>query len=172
MAEDHLEIERKFLVDDGWVLPRGLVGVAMRQAYLTAEHAVPEVRIRWTADGSTMTVKAPAGEAGIATVRTEIEFPIADAVFERLWALPSVDRLDKVRATVDAGAAEATVDVYSGELAPMRVVEVEFASLAEAAAFEPPTWFGPEVTGQKRYGNRALARHASARPGPEVSRQG
>ncbi|WP_431973621.1 CYTH domain-containing protein [Micromonospora haikouensis] len=173
MADGQLEIERKFLVDDGWVMPGGLVGVPMRQAYLTAEHAVPEVRIRWTAAGSTMTIKAPAGLTSVATVRTEIEFPLADDVFEQLWALPSVDRLDKVRTVVQVGPVEAAVDTYAGDLAPLRVVEVEFASLAEATAFEPPAWFGPEVTGQKRYGNRALAIQASARSaGPGLSAPG
>jgi CYTH domain-containing protein len=37
------------------------------------------------------------------------------------------------------------------------VVEVEFASVDEALAFSPPDWFGPDVTGDSRYRNAALA---------------
>jgi CYTH domain-containing protein len=37
------------------------------------------------------------------------------------------------------------------------VAEVEFESEAAADEFEPPDWFGPEVTDDPRYANRALA---------------
>jgi CYTH domain-containing protein len=37
------------------------------------------------------------------------------------------------------------------------VVEVEFDSEPAAAAFTPPAWFGPEITGDSRYSNRVLA---------------
>lgn len=162
-APDGVEIERKFLVADDWTVPPGAPSEPMRQAYLTVSSADPEVRIRQTPSGSLMTVKAMvAGGSGVAVVRTEIEFPISAEVFERLWSLPAAEALDKVRATVWAGAAEATVDTYSGTLAPLRVVEVEFPTLADAAAFTPPDWFGAEVTGQKPFGNRALAGRAAA----------
>ena len=37
--------------------------------------------------------------------------------------------------------------------------EVEFASETDAAAFDPPDWFGPELTGNADWSNAALARH-------------
>ena len=50
------------------------------------------------------------------------------------------------------------LDVYTGALEGLRVAEVEFPDDAAADAFEPPAWFGREVTDDARYKNRALAR--------------
>jgi adenylate cyclase len=41
------------------------------------------------------------------------------------------------------------------------VVEVEFASRQEAEAFDPPDWFGAELTGAAGWSNAALARHGA-----------
>ena len=48
------------------------------------------------------------------------------------------------------------LDVFSGPLAPLMLVEVEFPSVEMAEAFVPPAWFGAEVTEDERYRNRAL----------------
>jgi CYTH domain-containing protein len=53
----------------------------------------------------------------------------------------------------------AEVDLYAGALAGLCVVEVEFSSETDAAAFIPPAWFGRELTGQRGWNNAALARH-------------
>ena len=53
----------------------------------------------------------------------------------------------------------AEVDVYGGTLAGLCVAEVEFASEADAASFDPPGWFGRELTGDPAWSNAALARH-------------
>ncbi|MFD8088029.1 hypothetical protein ACFV4F_40815, partial [Kitasatospora sp. NPDC059722] len=45
---------------------------------------------------------------------------------------------------------------YRGPLAGLLTVEVEFDSTAEATAFEPPDWFGTDVTGRSEYNNRNL----------------
>jgi CYTH domain-containing protein len=51
----------------------------------------------------------------------------------------------------------AEVDVYEGALAGLITAEVEFSSEEASSAFAPPGWLGREVTGDKRYANRALA---------------
>jgi CYTH domain-containing protein len=56
------------------------------------------------------------------------------------------------------GSKVADVDVYGGDLSGLRIAEVEFSSEAEAAAFQPPAWFGREVTGRGEWSNAALAR--------------
>ena len=76
-----------------------------------------------------------------------------------LWVLSGSRRIDKVRSVVDLGRHRAEVDVYGAELEGLATVEVEFASLDEAAGFEPPGWFGEEVTGRSEWGNAALAVH-------------
>jgi CYTH domain-containing protein len=50
------------------------------------------------------------------------------------------------------------VDVYSGALTGLVVAEVEFGDDDRADAFDPPSWFGPEVTDDPRFKNQSLAR--------------
>ena len=49
------------------------------------------------------------------------------------------------------------VDVYQGHLPGLVVAEVEFDSQDACEAFEPPDWFGEEVTGVRKYSNAALS---------------
>ncbi|MGW5636973.1 CYTH domain-containing protein [Streptomyces sp. NPDC003832] len=152
-----LEIERKFRVRDDWEIPPAAVGARIRQAYLTDPAAGVEVRVRSIAERYFMTVKKPLGtSSGKALSRHEVEFPIDVEVFDHLWDL-TVDRLDKERWTVAVAGHTTVVDVYLGKNEGLRVVEVEFATPAEADAFDAPAWFGPEITGMKEWGNRALA---------------
>jgi CYTH domain-containing protein len=55
------------------------------------------------------------------------------------------------------GGLRIEVDVYDGALTGLVLAEVEFATEQDSAAFEPPDWFGAEVTEDARYKNRALA---------------
>jgi adenylate cyclase len=150
-----MEIERKFLVER---LPDGLGGRARRidQGYLALdEHSGAEVRLRRLGDELWLTIK---GEGGLA--RLEEEFPLGEEQFRSLWPLTEGRRVEKVRHEL-AGHME--VDVYKGDLAGLVLAEVEFPSLEESTAFEPPEWFGAEVTEDPRYKNRALA--VDGRPG-------
>jgi CYTH domain-containing protein len=52
---------------------------------------------------------------------------------------------------------QAEVDEYRGDLSGMVVAEVEFPDDGAAGAFEPPGWFGREVTDNPAYKNRRLA---------------
>jgi adenylate cyclase len=150
------EIERKFIVT---ALPSSGdlgVGVPLRQGYLAEEGDV-EVRIRLTAVEATITVKAGTGLA-----RTEVEAPVSVEQAEQLWPHTVGRRLDKTRHRVTLDPATglvAEVDVYAGALTGLWVVEVEFASQAAAASFDPPAWFGRELTGERGWSNAALARH-------------
>ena len=152
-----VEIERKFLVADDWAPPSDAAPVAMKQGYLTAPGAPVEVRLRGAGDRSLMTVKRDRPATGV-NVRDEVEFPVPDDVFDQLWPMAGDQHLTKLRYPVPIGdGLVATVDVYTGRHAGMRVVEVEFDSEPAAAAFVPPPWFGAEVTGDPRYANRLLA---------------
>jgi adenylate cyclase len=150
------EIERKFLVAQDWSTG-DLDPVPVRQGYLTDNGAGTEVRVRAHGQDRLMTVKRSRSSSG-ASVRTEIEFPVPEDVFDELWLLTEGQRVAKLRYTVPlAGALEATVDVYADRNDGLRVVEVEFPDEQAAADFTAPDWFGPEVTGDPRYGNRRLA---------------
>ena len=143
------EIERKFLVDE---LPAELgAGLHLRQAYVAVDGPT-EVRIRATDDGCTLTVKG-----GHGLERAEVEVEVDRDRFDALWPLAQGRQLEKQRHRVAVGEHTAEVDVYEGSLAGLRVVEVEFASTADAGSFAVPTWFGRELTGERGWSNAALA---------------
>lgn len=151
-----IEVERKFILSELPPSDHLGSGVHFRQGYLAEEDAV-EVRVRITASAATLTVKAGAGIS-----RTEVETAIPPAQAEALWPHTVGRRIDKTRFTVtldDPLRSVAEVDVYAGELDGLCVVEVEFDSEDNAAAFTPPDWFGRELTEQPGWSNAALARH-------------
>ena len=47
----------------------------------------------------------------------------------------------------------------SGNLKGFMNVEVEFPTVKDAVLFEPPEWFGAEVTGDRRYSNASLVKY-------------
>lgn len=152
------EIERKFLIERvPDEVPLGS-GVVIRQGYVAEEDGV-SVRVRITATEAWLTVKAGHGVA-----RTEVEVPITPADAEALWRHTEGRRIAKRRhriALADGHVAE--LDVYDGPLAGLRTVEVEFASHDAATAFQPPAWFGRDVTDVPGWSNLELSRHGIPR---------
>ena len=111
-----------------------------------------------------LTIKAGSGVA-----RTEVELALAPSQFEALWPLTEGRRLTltKSRYRVPLFAwAVAEVDIYEGLLKGLATVEVEFSSEVEAKAFDPPPWFGKEVTEDPRYQNAVLAISGMPQPDP------
>ena len=51
----------------------------------------------------------------------------------------------------------AEIHVHDGHLAGFSYVEVEFDTVEDATVFEPPSWFGREVTDDARFSYGALA---------------
>jgi adenylate cyclase len=147
-----LEIERKFLVAD---LPADVAehpGHELRQGYVVTTADGLEVRVRATDGVPVLTIKS-----GGALTRVEVEVPIGVEQFAALWPLTDGRRVEKRRTRYPLDGRTAEIDEFAGALAPLRLVEVEFPSEAAALAFEPPSWFGPEVTGDARYKNKNLA---------------
>jgi CYTH domain-containing protein len=155
-----IEIERKFILSDVPGIERLGPGTHIRQGYLTEDEPV-EVRVRITDVASNLTVKAGAGLS-----RTEVDIAISVDDAEALWPHTVGRRVDKTRhrvtlgVTLDGGSIHhvAEVDIYSGTLAGLHVAEVEFTSETDAGSFNPPDWFGPELTGDPAWSNAALAR--------------
>lgn len=146
-----MEVERKFRVSHVPVEVGD--GVRLRQAYLAIDGDV-EVRIRDEGGDYSLTVKG-----GHGLERAEVEVPIDAGQFEALWPLAGDRHLEKSRAKVPlAEGVVAEVDRYAGKLAGLAVVEVEFDHREQAEAFEPPPWFGEELTGRRGWSNAALAR--------------
>jgi CYTH domain-containing protein len=145
------EIERKFRVD---AVPGfdEAEEIAIDQGYLAIDREA-EVRLRRAAGEHRLTTKR-----GHGAEREEVEIEVGATDFERLWPLTAGRRIAKTRRRIDLGDdLTAEVDVYAGELDGLRVVEVEFPDRTAARAFEPPDWFGDELTGDERYANQSLA---------------
>lgn len=152
-----LEIERKFLVEPE-NLPEGYQWLGksykIEQSYISAQ---PEVRIRRIDDGSQyfFALKLPRDETGLA--RAEIDFAIDETTYDQLVQMALGTTIHKTRYQFYHGDAYVFVDVYAEALEGLVVVEVQFTSVEEAEAFEPPAWFGEDVTADKRYKNASLA---------------
>ncbi|WP_377188458.1 CYTH domain-containing protein [Ruegeria meonggei] len=146
------EIERKFLVAD---LPDlGPTDKALvRQGYLTAPDDLTELRLRQKNDRYYLTLKG-----GGTMVRVEREAEISAEQFETFWPETEGRRVEKERYTGELPDGRVfELDVFVGDLAPLRLVEVEFQSEPEAQAYTPPKWFGTDVTADKRYKNKTMA---------------
>lgn len=154
-----MEIERKFLI---LRLPEHLDDYPkqrIEQAYLSTD---PVVRIRRLDDAYILTCK---GE-GLLT-REEREMPLSAAAYRRLLPKAEGMVIEKDRFCIPCGPYTIELDVFGGALAPLVLAEVEFPTKEEAAAFEPPDWFGEEVTYDPAYTNAHLSsrREEPIRPG-------
>ena len=143
------EIERRFLID---APPSDLPpGTPVRQGYVALDEEV-SVRVRDAGGERTLTVKGGTGRE-----RVEVEHAMAEDEFEALWGLSEGRRVAKRRSVIPYDDLRIEVDLFEDALAGLVIAEVEFPSSAAADAFEPPEWFGEEVTGRAEWGNPSLA---------------
>lgn len=146
------EIERKFLVKS---LPKNLKNFAraeIAQGYLASEGKGRQVRLRKRDAACSLTFKRGNGD-----VREEREISLTPRQFDEIWPGTTGRRLRKVRYHVPWEKWMIEVDVYRGALRGLIVAEVEFPNRRSCLRFEPPDWFGTEVTGKRRYSNVRLA---------------
>ncbi len=148
-----VERERKFLVSTIPALPDE--GVTLRQGYLAIDGTV-SLRVRdAAAEGCTLTVKGGRG-----AVRTELEWPLTRDEFEAAWQQTCGRRIHKTRHRLPLDGHTIELDVFHDELEGLMVAEVEFDTDQDLEAFEPPAWFGYEVTEDERFTNAWLATNA------------
>jgi len=146
------EIERKFLLKR---LPDKLKGsrcYIIEQGYLASEPAGRQVRLRKKGSAATLTFKVGRGSH-----REEREIRLSPKQFEALWRGTAGRRLRKVRCEIPWKNLVIEIDIYQGRHAGLVVAEVEFPDRLSCRKFKPPSWFGREVTGEKRYSNVRLA---------------
>lgn len=146
------EIEKKYLVE---FLPdlSNFNSCQVSQGYLSFD---PEVRIRMMNDECFLTRK---GDGALS--RDEDEESITLEVFKILYDLVQGNLIDKTRVFIPIEEGyTAELDIYHGELDGLLTVEVEFPSEEEAEKFIPPIWFGNDITNDKRFKNKKLARES------------
>ena len=155
MNTNNTEIERKFLVE---ALPEGLENfkcLNIRQGYISTD---PTIRLRQMDDSYILTVKGAADLAGLK--RAEFELPLTKEQFDGLWAKCETGAIVKKRYIIPLdGGLTAELDIYDESLKGFMNVEVEFSTIKEAVLFDPPEWFGAEVTEDRRYSNASLVKY-------------
>jgi CYTH domain-containing protein/CHAD domain-containing protein len=158
-ARPGIEIERKFLVAD---LPGDLERYPSQrivQGYVVIGDQT-EVRARRSGERTSLTIKTGSGR-----IRGELEIAVDEDQFARLWDLTEDRTVEKRRNAIPAGEGHTIeLDRYEGVLDGLTTAEIEFASEAEADAFEPPPWLGPEITEDPRYKNQRLAGDGAPEP--------
>jgi CYTH domain-containing protein len=145
------EIERKYLLEHMPPEVASVAGSELRQGYIALDGDT-EVRVRIEDGAGRLTVKHGSGRS-----RVEVELGLSAEQARELWDLTAARRVEKARRRVEAGGFLIEVDEYRGELQGLLVAEVEFRDDAAAEGFEPPNWFGREVTDDGAYANQRLA---------------
>lgn len=159
----NLEIERKFLVSpslDLKCLPI-LQHKRIMQGYIYCDKYT-EIRVRSIDTNNESkyyyTVKI-SGDSSL--TRTENEFEISKEIFTSLIEkiMPETHLIIKDRYNIQLhNNLVAELDCFCGNLEGLQMVEVEFPNEQEASNFEKPDWFLEDVTSDKKYKNKNLAK--------------
>ena len=146
------EIERVFKVRQ---LPKNLEQYPSEnivQGYLAIDVTGSEVRLRKIGDRYFETYKG-AGRLQ----RRELEIELSPDQFNTLWLGTEGRRIEKIRYQINEGGQKIELNVFQGNLEGLVLAEVEFPSREKSEEFEPPDWFGDEVTEDIRFKNQNLA---------------
>lgn len=145
-----MEIEKKFFVKNVPDL-NNCQFYNINQGYISF---TPEVRIRKKEEDYYLTFKGEGTQK-----RDEDETPIDKKVYDILLMTVQGKLIEKIRYVIplyDGLVAE--LDIYHGDLEGLMTVETEFKTDEQADSFIAPDWFGEEITEDKRYKNKNLAR--------------
>jgi CYTH domain-containing protein len=152
----HPERERRFLVGDDFP--------AAHQTWLIEDRYIDDTSLRLRRvsvdDESvwklTQKVRADAGDPTSVSI-TNVYLTAEE--YDVFATLPAAT-LRKVRHVCPVDGTRFVVDVFSGDLAGLRLAEVEVGDLA--APLDLPGWLGEEVTNDDRYSGGRLARMTQA----------
>jgi adenylate cyclase len=150
---DHLEIERKFLVNDISWKNAIRTAIPMRQGYLNSGQA-GSVRVRIADEKAWLNIKG--ATLGAQRLEFEYEVPVEHAriMLDQMAVGPLIE---KTRYLVDHGQHTFEIDVFEGDNEGLVVAEIELSHPEES--FLKPSWLGLEVTEDIRYYNTMLAQH-------------
>ena len=155
-----MEIERKFLVLEQPTDLEKYPCAHIEQAYLNTS---PVIRIRRKDEQYILTCK---GKGLLA--REEHELLLSQKEYQNLLARAQGRMIVKKRYEIPYLCHTIELDIFEGDLASLVVAEVEFSTEKEAQTFQPPKWFGKEVTYDSAYTNAALShenKEGEIRPG-------
>ena len=145
-----MEIERKYLIDR---LPENLEQYECKhieQGYLNTD---PVVRIRKSNDKYTLTYKG----AGL-MCREEYNLPLTKESYEHMRPKADGILISKTRYLIpEKDGLTIELDVFDTPYEGLYLAEVEFSSEEQALSYNPPVWFGEDVTNSGKYHNSRLS---------------
>lgn len=145
-----IERERKYLIK---TLPNHLENYPCRhiqQGYFTADEGDTSdpLRIRGDNGRYELTKKFMLEPGNFSTVH-EVTITISEQEFQALWPVARYRiQKDRYELPLEAGLI-AELDIFHGELEGFIQVEVEFPDAETEQQFQPPIWFGADITTQK-----------------------
>ena len=147
-----MEIERKFLIEEEQ-LPGNLADYPchkIEQGYLCVD---PVVRIRRSDDEYYMTYKG-----GGLLAREEYNLPLTREAYRHLKEKTDGILISKKRYVIpERDGLFIELDVFEGTYEGLYMAEVEFSSKEQALSYDPPAWFGRDVTNLGVYQNSSLS---------------
>ena len=141
---DMEEIELTFLPKE---LPAGVFGSKSKELldiYLPAGAVHPKLRVRRSGTTHEIT-KKQAVQEGDASHQIETTIPLTPEEFVDLEKLEG-KRVHKTRYYYAENGIDYEVDVFQDALQGLVLVDIEFTTLADKAAFVAPSWLLAEVT--------------------------
>ncbi len=155
-----MEIERKYLVT---LLPENLSQYNFKkieQGYLCHN---PTIRIRKSNEDYILTYKSKLGLEPISvngpSVNNEVELPLTEEAYRTLSNKTDNNMVYKTRYLIPLwDGLTAELDVFEGLLQGLVIVEVEFPDLEIADTFQPPAWFGKDLSSDKHFTNYHLSK--------------
>lgn len=153
---DGLLLERRFLLPS---LPRPLTRgrVALIEEHYLTGTGLTLRRTQSAAGDAELTLGQQVRAASDRTARATLTERLDPQAYAALATLPA-DVLVWRRYEAALSGRPCAVHVFEGELHGLVLVQAVFDSRAAAAAFPPPVYAVAEVTGDDRFGERALAR--------------
>jgi adenylate cyclase len=154
------EIERKFLLPHLDVSCIAAKVSDIEQYYIKVD-VKSEVRLRHVKNRAPQTIHmffmTIKGSGDL--VRPEVETQTDRDYYTFLLQAKEGNLIEKVRYQINYDNLTLEVDEYKGKLLGLVILEVEFESEEQAAAFELPDWAqgAIEVTNDKRFKNKNLA---------------
>lgn len=152
-------IRRKFLLS---ALPKKMGksrAVEIEQGYVVRERG-QELRVRREGRRYYLSARNRRGRSV-----TGQEIRITKGHFEKLWPFTIGQRISRLRHVAKLGRLRMKIDEFTGEHAPLRLVEVFFPDAAASRAFKKPDFLGEEVTRRDEYQTAEMAIHGA----PEAS---
>ena len=145
-----MEIERKYLVSG---IPDNIDSYPCRfieQGYL---NTAPVVRVRRDNDNYYLTYKG-----GGMMAREEYNLPLTKESYEHMRPKADGILISKTRYLIpEKDRLTIELDVFDAPYEGLYLAEVEFSSEEQALSYNPPVWFGEDVTNSGKYHNSRLS---------------